>query len=356
MKFKKIGEIVNSLEKGGKPEELMEEKSRIVLEDEFIDGLFGIEENSFIQVIFYLDRSEGYSLKAPRREGKIRGVFNSRSPQRPNPVGVTSAKLVERKGNELLVEGLDALNGTPVIDIKPYADLFDYQTDRDSPRKSLNELIEMGCHRKLLERAGELHGHYCPFLALGVRAGALGLKELEAGSDGMEEVVAVVETNSCFSDGVQFSTGCTFGNNGLVYRDFGRTAVTLKVRDGDSIRISVKDKEELIDDRFPEAAELFEKVVKRREGDEKDKESLSEAWKSVAFNLVSLPNEELFKIERDKDVELPDYAPIFDDAVCQDCGEKLMAPKSVKINGETFCRACAESSFFQLDGKGILKK
>ena len=53
----------------------------------------------------------------------------------------------------------------------------------------------------------------------------------------MEELIAIVETNNCFSDGVQVVTGCTFGNNGLIYKDLGKTAVTVAKRDGTAIRI-----------------------------------------------------------------------------------------------------------------------
>ena len=58
---------------------------------------------------------------------------------------------------------------------------------------------------------GALHGHFCPFLAIGVKAAARAVKELGISSTGMEEVVAIVETNNCFSDGVQFVTGCSLG-------------------------------------------------------------------------------------------------------------------------------------------------
>ncbi|MDW8103354.1 MAG: FmdE family protein, partial [Anaerolineae bacterium] len=90
------------------------------------------------------------------------------------------------------------------------------------PRSSVEFLIREGNARVLLLKAGELHGHFCPFLALGVRAGLIAMQALGVQENpGMEDVVAILECNNCFSDGVQVVTGCTFGNNALIYRDVG---------------------------------------------------------------------------------------------------------------------------------------
>ncbi|MEM2924481.1 MAG: FmdE family protein [Methanocellales archaeon] len=76
----------------------------------------------------------------------------------------------------------------------------------------------------------------------------------------MEEVLAIVETNNCFSDGIQFVTGCTFGNNALIYRDYGKIAMTFWRRDGKGIRIAVRpDINELLKKRYPELRQLFRK-------------------------------------------------------------------------------------------------
>ncbi len=73
-------------------------------------------------VIFHFHKAEGYDLhQHPRKdlERPKRGVFALRSPRRPNPIGVTIVNIKEIKDNVLYVEGLDAINGTPVIDLKP---------------------------------------------------------------------------------------------------------------------------------------------------------------------------------------------------------------------------------------------
>ena len=110
----------------------------------------------------------------------------------------------------------------------------------DNPRQEIEEAIAAGDLSKLLRMNGMLHGHFCPFSAMGVKAAVRAVRELGVKSTGMEEVVAIVETNNCFSDGVQFVTGCSFGNNALIYRDYGKTAFTLAKRTGGAVRISVR--------------------------------------------------------------------------------------------------------------------
>ena len=99
----------------------------------------GVEENALITVVFYFDRNGGeYRLRLHPRGDPARpitGVFNTRSQFRPSPIGVTVAKLKERKGNTLVVEGLDALDGTPVLDIKPFVRTFDTGEEIDDPGK-----------------------------------------------------------------------------------------------------------------------------------------------------------------------------------------------------------------------------
>jgi len=99
-----------------------EEVCEIELLPEFEEGLEGIERQSEIIVLFLFDRSKGYELKLrPRNdpENPLMGVFATRSPRRPNAIGLDQVELLGRKGNVLTVRGLTAFDGTPVIDIKP---------------------------------------------------------------------------------------------------------------------------------------------------------------------------------------------------------------------------------------------
>ncbi|HSL22046.1 MAG TPA: tRNA (N6-threonylcarbamoyladenosine(37)-N6)-methyltransferase TrmO [Vicinamibacterales bacterium] len=87
----------------------------------FEPGLQDIEGFSHLYVIWEFDRSEGFELLAlPPSDDRPHGVFATRSPQRPNPIGLTVVELLGRDGTRLRVRGVDMLDGTPILDIKPY--------------------------------------------------------------------------------------------------------------------------------------------------------------------------------------------------------------------------------------------
>ena len=84
-------------------------------------GLADIEGFSHLYVIWVFDRAEGAELIAyPPSDNRPHGVFATRSPQRPNPIGLTVVELLGREGSRLRVKGIDMLDGTPIVDIKPY--------------------------------------------------------------------------------------------------------------------------------------------------------------------------------------------------------------------------------------------
>jgi tRNA-Thr(GGU) m(6)t(6)A37 methyltransferase TsaA len=88
---------------------------------EFAEGLLDIEGFSHLYVLWVFDRADGFSLRAtPPTDDRPHGVFATRSPRRPNPIGLTVVELRGRDGNRLRVRGVDMLDGTPVLDIKPY--------------------------------------------------------------------------------------------------------------------------------------------------------------------------------------------------------------------------------------------
>ncbi|MBM7624426.1 tRNA (N6-threonylcarbamoyladenosine(37)-N6)-methyltransferase TrmO [Sporohalobacter salinus] len=130
MSFESIGIIESKFDEPVDPEEMRKEESTIVIDSEYREGLYRIEDNDYLQVLFQFHLSDSYKLKAPRHHGKIRGVFASRSPNRPSSIGVTCVELLERNGRRLRVKGLDAVDGTPVLDLKPYAASMD-NPDKD---------------------------------------------------------------------------------------------------------------------------------------------------------------------------------------------------------------------------------
>jgi tRNA-Thr(GGU) m(6)t(6)A37 methyltransferase TsaA len=114
-------------------------RSDLIVRDDLLDGLHGIETYSHIIVLFHIDRvPEGERTSGrihPRGDTRLpeQGVLATRSQRRPNPIGVAVVPLLRRRKNILRVRGLDAINGTPVLDIKPYIPRYDSVPDARVP-------------------------------------------------------------------------------------------------------------------------------------------------------------------------------------------------------------------------------
>jgi len=97
---------------------------------EFSDGLQDIEALSHIYLLYAFHESSGYKLQVkPFLDDQEHGIFATRYPYRPNPIGISIVKLLSRETNILTVEGIDTLDGTPLLDIKPYVPDFDLRTN-----------------------------------------------------------------------------------------------------------------------------------------------------------------------------------------------------------------------------------
>jgi formylmethanofuran dehydrogenase subunit E len=213
--------------------------------------------------------------------------------------------------------------------------------------------------RDTLERARYFHGHICPFVVLGIKASTvamnkLGVERLSFDESVGERILAMVECNNCFTDGVQVATGCTLGNNCLVYFDLGKNAVTLVRRSSwEGVRVYM-DAEKLREKHFSkEALDLFEKVVARREGSREDERTLSRVWEEIGYKMLEIPEDE-FKIDT---VKVPpiERAPIFESIRCQSCGELAMETRAVRISGKAYCLKCASKRHYVVIGRGIVK-
>jgi formylmethanofuran dehydrogenase subunit E len=118
--FTPIGKIVNGFDESTDPNIIKSQLSRIIVDEAYSDAFLNIHDCEYLDIVFYFNQLEGEDipLSGITHSGAERGAFASRSPKRPNLIGVTMVKLLEVNGNELVVEGLDALNGSPVLDIK----------------------------------------------------------------------------------------------------------------------------------------------------------------------------------------------------------------------------------------------
>ena len=170
--------------------------------------------------------------------------------------------------------------------------------------------------------------------------------------------MAVVETNACFADGVQMVSGCTLGNNALLYRDLGRHAVTFAMR-GQEIGVRVRvlpSYRSYLDREVPEFFSLIEKIIESKNWSASRQKTYREKGWEAARALIKLPFEDILATETVRP-KLPDYAPIVKSAVCPACGEEIMATKIV-AEGENFglCPMCSGEKYFQVEGRGIVAK
>jgi tRNA-Thr(GGU) m(6)t(6)A37 methyltransferase TsaA len=123
------------------------DSSEIIVDKQFEQGLAGLMDFSHIIVVFYLNQAEFIPerdmLRRPqgRDNMPMTGILSQRAKDRPNPIGVTTVSLIDVKSNIITVKGLDAIDNTPVIDIKPYYPAYDCKPDAIVP-DWVNELME----------------------------------------------------------------------------------------------------------------------------------------------------------------------------------------------------------------------
>jgi formylmethanofuran dehydrogenase subunit E len=182
------------------------------------------------------------------------------------------------------------------------------------------------------------HGHACPGLALGYRVAGRALKDLGMRAED-EELVAIVENDSCAVDAIQVVTGCTFGKGNLLFRDHGKQVYTFVKRPaGDSIRISVKWVS-------PPETDEERSAWERYNGGDRSGEvvSIVHGRKSRKINaIMDAGDEDLFDIARGK-AGPPDEARIYPSVMCGICGEKVMEPRARLKGGKVVCIPCFES-------------
>ena len=98
----------------------------IIINKEYEQGLSDLEGFSHIILLYHFHQSQGYNLMVtPFMDDQKRGLFSTRAPRRPNSIGLSIVQLIKREKNRISIKGIDVLNGTPLIDIKPYVPGFD---------------------------------------------------------------------------------------------------------------------------------------------------------------------------------------------------------------------------------------
>ena len=174
-----------------------------------------------------------------------------------------------------------------------------------------------------LNQCVAFHGHLCPGVVIGYCAAKLGMRELSARRAGDEELIAIVENDTCAVDAVQVLTGCTFGKGNLYFRDHGKMVFTFATRsNGRSVRLRLRPV------NTPEVDDIPEDQRRRRQ---------------IDFMLAQDPAM-LFEMRNDGLACLPPAARIRESLPCDNCGETVMSTRLRQRGSKNVCIPCDEDA------------
>lgn len=225
-----------------------EEKSSILIREDLAEALLGLENFSHFHVVYRQHRREEWKRRANIPEGQdqwvvplvaeptCKGVYSSRSPARPSGMGSCIVELLRREGRRLHVRGLDAVDGTPVLDIKIYIPKYDCFPNAIAP-------LHWCQKTEMIDTSRLLHWDTMNVsLALGMRAGAKAMRDLGvARSSG---AYATVQGGCFFGHGVEAVTGCSVVHRTMSFEEKPKSMTdwfVLLEKDGKGIELRVKD-------------------------------------------------------------------------------------------------------------------
>jgi formylmethanofuran dehydrogenase subunit E len=199
----------------------------------------------------------------------------------------------------------------------------------------------MGCsiEKDLIDRTIAFHGHSCPGLAIGIRAAELALKRL--GYAEGKDLVAVVETDMCGVDAIQFLTGCTFGKGNLIHKDYGKMAFSFYDHSKDmGFRVLLRP--DISGDLGPELRSLMRKVEDGT-ANEEEHARLKNFRGELQERYMNVDLEEMF-IVIEPSFPVPKPARILQSLRCEACGEMTMESRTRRFSGKTLCLPCFEKT------------
>ena len=349
--------------------EIADNMSELIIDSELAGILDGIEDFSHVLVLYWphlIDPERRSLIKVHpmgRKDLPMRGIFATCSPARPNPILVSAVELLERKDNILKVRGLEAVDGSPIIDIKPYSKHYYRVENPSSPQwmeqihREIEENADSGdkCGQRFeqglsnkesadkilnseeFKRCVAFHGHVCPGLSMGYRMAKAGMAWLKENRAEDEELVAIVETDACSADAIQVLTGCTFGKGNFFHKDHGKMAATFFSRKtGQGVRVSLKPESFKPDE---EHMSLIKKFLSG-EADDSEKERFHKLHLKRSRDVLGKPDNELLICSPVQE-EAPTKAVIEPSEICPLCGEPTMPSKMEKIKDKKICRGCA---------------
>jgi len=182
----------------------------------------------------------------------------------------------------------------------------------------------------------KFHGHSCPGISIGYRVAEIAICELLSARADDEELVAIVENDSCSVDAIQVVAGCTMGKGNLIFKDHGKHVYTFMNREtGEALRISLKKDMTEMDPEFS----IARNKAFSSSATSEDMNRFIELRDKATADILEGPAEELFKVES-VELEFPEEARIFKSIYCAKCGEPVAEHRARVENGEIVCLPC----------------
>lgn len=217
-----VGVVVSNFEECSRSYDYSSE-SMIYMREDLTEALVGLELFSHLHVIYYQHRWKDWlrlihwehdelplTLSATG-EATCQGIYSNRSPARPSAMGSCVAEITKIEENRIYVRGLDALNGSPVLDIKTYIPQYDSFPSAEIP-------LNWGAGNRLITTSRCLHWDTINVgLTLGLRAGSLAMQEL--GIKRGEALEAEVTGGHFFAQGIEGATGCSILRNNMIFKE-----------------------------------------------------------------------------------------------------------------------------------------
>lgn len=192
----------------------------------------------------------------------------------------------------------------------------------------------------LLKTGIEFHGHKCPAMPLGMRAGLAALKKLGVERASNKELYCYSETGpshatACFVDGLQVSTGCTFGKGNIEKLNLGKSAFTLvDIKNKRAVRVS-------LNPDF-QAKSLSSEFVNQRKKGVEPKDIRSEIVDPAVEKITTIEDSDMLKIEEVKNFDFKSKKGTFDWERCSKCGEIVFSTGLRVVDGKHYCITCSE--------------
>ncbi len=179
----------------------------------------------------------------------------------------------------------------------------------------------------------KFHGHSCPGLAIGYKVAEYVKKYYKPSED--EELIAIVENDSCGVDAIQYMLSCTFGKGNLIFKDYGKHVYTIYHRNGNGEAIRIYVKNVLEDFR-----KIREKYTKNNLS-EKEQEEYNKIKNEIASKILNMDYKELLVVKK-VPIKEPKRAKLYNSIPCNVCGEYFMEIKGRIYDGKIVCLECFE--------------